>query len=103
MKQRLGEFLQRTDVNGQLHGAARVAIERFFSYLDNQREGIVNYEEYQKNGYIVGSGFVEKLNDTLIKNRMVRGRRMRWSLKGGEAMMALLAAKYNGRLSEVFA
>ena len=50
VKQRLGEFLQRTDVNGQLHGAARVAIERFFSYLDNQREGIVNYEEYQKNG-----------------------------------------------------
>jgi len=82
--------------------AAR-ALQKFLAYLDNQREGIINYEEYQKNGYLVGSGFVEKLNDTLIKNRMVRGKRMRWSLKGGEAMMALLAAKHNGRLAEALA
>lgn len=83
--------------------AELAAVTNFLVYLDNQREGIINYEEYQKNGYIVGSGFVEKLNDTLIKNRMVRGKRMRWSLQGGEAMMALLAAKHNGRLQEVFA
>jgi hypothetical protein len=43
------------------------------------------------------------VDDTLIKNRMVRGKRMRWSIAGGEAMMALLAAKHNGRLAEVFA
>lgn len=82
---------------------AREAVQAFLTYLNNQQEGIVNYEEYRNNGYVVGSGFVEKLNDTLIKNRMVRGRRMRWSLNGGEAMMALLSAKHNGRLAEVFA
>jgi hypothetical protein len=79
------------------------AIGNFLGYLNRQHEGIINYGEYQRDGYIVGSGFVEKLNDTLIKNRMVRGKRMRWSLPGGEAMMALLAAKHNGRLQEVFA
>lgn len=82
---------------------ARETVQKFLGYLDNQREGIINYEEYRNNGYIVGSGFVEKLNDTLVKNRMVRGKRMRWSLSGGEAMMALLSAKHNGRLAEVFA
>ena len=79
------------------------AEKNFLTYLNNQREGIVDYEAYQQQGCLVGSGFVEKLNDTLIKNRMVRGRRMRWSLSGGEAMMALLAARHNGRLQEVFA
>ena len=71
-------------------------------YLDNQREGIVNYQQYQMRGYFVGSGFVEKKNDTLIKNRMVRQKRMRWGLVGGEAMMQLLTAQMNGRLGELF-
>jgi L-alanine-DL-glutamate epimerase-like enolase superfamily enzyme len=83
--------------------ASEAAIKKFLIYLNNQREGIVDYEAYQRRGCIVGSGFVEKLNDTLIKSRMVHGKRMRWSLKGGEAMMALLSAKHNGRLAEVFA
>lgn len=83
--------------------AEEAAVMNFLGYLDHQREGIVDYAAYQQQGYIVGSGFVEKLNDTLIKNRMVHGKRMRWSLPGGEAMMALLAAKHNGRLAEVFA
>jgi len=83
--------------------AEDTAARNFLAYLENQRAGIVDDEAYQQNGYLVGSGFVEKLNDTLIKNRMVRGKRMRWSLEGGEAMMALLAAKHNGRLAEVFA
>lgn len=82
---------------------AEAAVSAFLAYLDNQREGIIDYEACQQQGYIVGSGFAEKLNDTLIKNRMVRGKRMRWSLTGGEAMMALLAARHNGRLAEVFA
>jgi len=34
---------------------------------------------------------------------MVRQKRMQWGLKGGEAMMQLLTAKWNGRLDEVFA
>jgi hypothetical protein len=79
------------------------ALQNFLVYLDNQREGIIDYDAYQQQGYIVGSGFVEKLNDLALKNRMVRGKRMRWSLAGGEAMMALLAARHNGRLAEVFA
>lgn len=71
-------------------------------YIENQREGIVNYEEYQMKGYFIGSGYVEKTNDTLVKNRMVRQKRMRWGKVGGEAMMQLLTVMTNGRLDEIF-
>ena len=75
VKQRLGEFLQRTDVNGQLHEAARLAIERFLSYLDNQREGIVNYEEYQKKDILLAADS--------WKSSMTRSLKTAWSEGGG--------------------
>jgi len=56
----------------------------------------------QMRGYLVGSGFIEKRNDTLVKNRMVRQKRMRWSRTGGEAMMQVLTAQMNGRFDELF-
>lgn len=78
------------------------AIEKFEKYLENQKEGIINYHAHQIKGHLVGSGFIEKRNDVLIKDRMVRQKRMIWSPKGGEAMMQLLAARMNGRLNELF-
>lgn len=78
------------------------AIEKFEKYMENQKEGIINYHAYQMKGHLVGSGYIEKKNDILIKNRMVRQKRMIWSPQGGEAMMQLLAAKMNGRLNELF-
>lgn len=78
------------------------AIKKYEIYLHNQREGIINYQAYKMKGYLVGSGCVEKINDQLVKDRMVRQGRMRWGIEGGEAMMQLLTAKYNGRLDELF-
>jgi hypothetical protein len=80
----------------------RASVRKYLTYIRNQREGIINYQAYKMKGYVVGSGCVEKMNDQLIKDRMVRQRRIRWSLKGGEAMMQLLTAQDNGRLGEVF-
>lgn len=78
------------------------ALDSFKTYFKNQKEGIINYQEFQENGYLVGSGFIEKKNDTLIKNRMVRQKRARWSVKGGEAVMQILVAVMNGRFDELF-
>ena len=77
-------------------------IRKHKTYIHNQREGIINYQAFKMKGYLVGSGAIEKINDLLIKNRMVRQKRMQWGLEGGESMMQLLAAKWNGRLDEVF-
>lgn len=72
-------------------------------YVENQREGIIDYQAQKMKGYLVGSGAVEKMNDLLVKDRMVRQKRMRWGVEGGEAMMQLLTALWNGRLDELFA
>lgn len=80
----------------------RQAIKKYQTYIHNQCEGIINYQAYKMKGYLVGSGCVEKINDQLVKDRMVHQGRMRWVLEGGEAMMQLLTAKWNGRLAEVF-
>ena len=79
------------------------ALQKYETYLKNQKEGIINYQAYKMKGYLIGSGCVEKINDQLVKDRMVRQGRMRWGIEGGEAMMQLLTAKWNGRLSELFA
>ena len=98
------EIINRLPVSedGQEKEKQIAAFKRIKTYLENQKEGIINYQSYKMKGFIVGSGYMEKRNDTLIKERMVRQGRMQWGLDGGEAMMQLLTAKMNGRLSELF-
>ena len=89
--------------NDELEAEQQIrAIKKYEIYLDNQQEGIINYQAYKMKGYLVGSGCVEKINDQLVKDRMVRQGRMRWGVEGGEAMMQLLTAQWNGRLDELF-
>jgi len=83
--------------------AQQSALKTFRTYLENQKEGIIDYKTYKENGYLVGSGFMEKRNDTLVKDRMVRQKRKQWGIPGGEAMMRLLTVSMNGRLDELFA
>ena len=80
----------------------KISIANTIKYLENQREGIVNYQAYQMKWYIIWSGYVEKKNDTLIKDRMVRQKRMRWWKEWGEAIIQLLTAQMNWRLEELF-
>ena len=80
-----------------------ISIKNTIKYLINQREWIINYQACQMKWYIVWSGYVEKKNDLLIKNRMVRQKRMRWWKEWGEAMIQLLTAQMNGRLGELYA
>jgi hypothetical protein len=99
------EIIQKLPLSQDEEEAAqqRQAIEGYQTYIHNQCEGIINYQAYKMKGYLVGSGCVEKINDQLVKDRMVRQGRMRWGTEGGEAMMLLLTAMWNGRLAEVFA
>ena len=79
------------------------SLKNAIRYLSNQKEWIINYQAYQMKWYIVWSGYIEKKNDLLIKDRMVRQKRMRWWRWWGEAMIQLLTAQMNGRLSELYA
>jgi hypothetical protein len=58
------------------------------TYLENQRPWIGSYEHWRKQGYPVGSGMIERAV-TLVINRRMKKRGMRWKRVNGTAVVAL--------------
>src|SRR6266536_3332853 len=58
------------------------------TYLENQRDWIGSYEQWQEQGYPVGSGMIERAVSLLI-NRRMKKRGMRWKRANGTAVVAL--------------
>ena len=57
-------------------------------YLENQRSWIGSYEAWRKQGYPVGSGMIERAV-SLVINRRMKKRGMRWCRANGTAIVAL--------------
>lgn len=57
-------------------------------YLENQRRWIGSYEDWRKQGYPVGSGLIERAV-SLVINRRMKKRGMRWKRVNGTAIVAL--------------
>ncbi len=64
------------------------AIQKAVTYLEHQRPWIGSYEEWRKQGYPVGSGMIERAV-TLVINRRMKKRGMRWCRANGTAIVAL--------------
>lgn len=64
------------------------ALRTAMTYLDKQREWIGSYERWKQQGYPVGSGIVERAVSLVINRRMKR-RGMRWLRKNATAVVAL--------------
>lgn len=58
------------------------------TYLENQRDWIGSYEQWQEQGYPVGSGMIERAV-SLVINRRMKKRGMRWKRANGTAVVAL--------------
>src|SRR6266571_3326698 len=58
------------------------------TYLENQREWIGSYEQWQQQGYPVGNGMIERAV-CLVINRRMKKRGMRWKRANGTAVVAL--------------
>ena len=56
-------------------------------YIENNRERI-NYPEYKKQKFFVGSGAIEAANKTIVQRRLKQAG-MRWSVSGAQAVLAL--------------
>jgi len=69
------------------------------TYIINNRSKM-NYPEYRKRRYYVGSGSVESSNKTVVHRRL-KCAGMRWSVKGAQAMLTLRAKEESGRWGEV--
>lgn len=70
-------------------------LEEAITYLDNQRDWIGNYQQWQEAGYPLGSGLVERGVAVVINPRMKR-RGMRWKRANATAVVALRVRLLNG-------
>lgn len=64
------------------------AIKKAMRYVEHQRTWIGSYEEWRKQGYPVGSGMIERAV-TLVLNRRMKKRGMRWCRANATAIVAL--------------
>lgn len=63
-------------------------VNEAITYLENQRGWIGSYEQWQKMGYPVGSGMIERAVAIVI-NRRMKKRGMRWCRPNATAVVAL--------------
>lgn len=68
-------------------------------YIENNRERI-NYPEYKRKGYYIGSGMVESGHKIVIQKRMKQAG-MRWGLEGAQYIAALRAKFESKRWNDV--
>jgi len=63
-------------------------------YVQTQRDWMGNYEQWQTDGYPVGSGLVERAVAVVINMRMKK-RGMRWRRANATAVVALRVQRIN--------
>jgi hypothetical protein len=68
-------------------------------YIENNRMRL-NYPEYKRRGYYVGSGAVESSNKTIVQQRLKQAG-MRWSVSGAQSILTLRAKEESGRWHEI--
>ncbi len=75
-------------------GEVPPALEDAIRYLQTQHDWIGNYEQWQAQGYPVGSGLVERAVAIVINARMKK-RGMRWKRANATAVVALRVQQIN--------
>jgi transposase-like protein len=71
-----------------LDGEPLERLTKAITYLEHQRPWIGSYEQWRKQGYPVGSGMIERAV-SLVINRRMKKRGMRWKRVNGTAVVAL--------------
>jgi hypothetical protein len=71
-------------------------LQAFIKYVQNNWEGIVNYRQMQKDGYLVASSLVEKAVDLVVAKRQKKKQGMHWTRRGADNICALRTLWLNG-------
>ena len=67
-------------------------INKFYNYINNNRDRIVNYRERQKMGLVFTSNLAESTVESLINRRCKGQQHMRWSRDGLNPLLQIRAA-----------
>lgn len=70
-------------------------INKFYTYIKNNKDKIVNYCEREKNGLVFTSNLAESTVESLINRRCKGKRHMRWSREGLNPLLQIRAALHS--------
>jgi len=76
-------------------GQSRAALENLVNYLAT-KVGLMNYPDYRRRGWQIGTGMIESTCKQLVGVRL-KGPGMHWSEHGALAVTALRATDLNGK------
>ena len=71
-------------------------MKELIEYIQNNREGIVNYDQMQKDGYLIASTLVEGAANLVVAKRQKKKQGMHWSRSGADSLCALRTLWLNG-------
>jgi hypothetical protein len=74
----------------------REGMKELIEYIQNNWEGIVDYCQMQKDGYLIASTLVENAANLVVAKRQKKHQGMHWSRSGADALCALRTLWLNG-------
>jgi hypothetical protein len=74
----------------------REGMTELIEYIQNNWEGIVDYCQMQKDGYLIASTLVENAANLVVAKRQKKHQGMHWSRSGADALCALRTLWLNG-------
>ena len=102
----LYKLIDEGDVDGLLQATvsykdwkSRNGILNFHTYVQSHRK-CMNYPEYEKKGYFVGSGAIESCHRYVMQNRMKQPGQ-RWNIETGQGILSLKSRYESGNWEEI--
>ncbi len=78
----------------------REGLDELIAYMESNWEGIVNYRDMYKAGYLIASSLVEKAADLVVAKRQKKKQGMHWTQMGADNLCALRTLWLNGDWEE---
>jgi hypothetical protein len=78
----------------------REGLDEFIGYVNSNWEGIIDYQEMYRAGYLVASSLAEKAADLVVAKRQKKHQGMHWTRMGADNLSALRTLWLNGDWEE---
>ena len=89
-------YIQLLSEGKQALADKREGMKELVEYIQNNWEGIVNYRQMQKDGYLIASTLVEGAANLVVAKRQKKKNGMHWSRSGADNLCALRTLWLNG-------
>lgn len=77
-------------------------MEKFCTYIENNRHLIPNYGEGYRHGEPIATGFVESTVNQVVSKRFCKRQQMQWSKRGAHLLLQTCVKTLNHELGRVF-